>query len=202
MLRRTSKSRLNSATVLVALGALVSGCATTSVRAVVDVVPAGLSYAMETRSSESVGKPELATDALLETAVVEPTGAESTVGESLAAASAPEDFGFMGLQATLGSGRTQLDPELGPMDLGYPLLIDLGAGEAPYDDGVRTIHCVERTRSGFSDAVLQASWRESMSPSSMLHATVAVTRFQDLGMLEGADEMRFSWFVIGWKVSL
>lgn len=106
------------------------------------------------------------------------------------------------LQATLGSGTTQLNPELGPMDLGYPLLIDLGAGEAPYDDGVRTIHGVELTRGGFSDAVVQASWRESVTPSSMLHATVALTRLQDLGLIEGAAEMRFTWLVVGWKTSL
>lgn len=206
MLRRYSKSRPTLTTILVVLGGLVSGCATSSVRAVMDVVPKGLSYSMETAAIESPGMPDVAVSGEFEQDAlggrIEGTPVvESETENRSPLAIAPMEMGPLSLRATLGSGRTQLDPELGPMDLGYPLLIDLGAGEAPYDDGVRTIHSVEMTRAGFSDALLQASWREAITTSSMLHATVAMTRFQDLGMLEGADEMRFAWFVLGWKIS-
>jgi hypothetical protein len=192
MLRPSQSLPRRSFATITALGALLSSCAVDPVREVVSVVPGELSFSMEITSNEPpVPKARSLEEALAGGEVALPVGAGHQM-ESL------EDH----LQATLGSGTTQLNPELGPMDLGYPLLIDLGAGEAPYDDGVRTIHGVELTRGGFSDAVVQASWRESVTPSSMLHATVALTRLQDLGLIEGAAEMRFTWLVVGWKTSL
>ncbi len=207
MLRYNSKLRHHSAAAIAALTVFVSSCATESTRAVVDVVPRDLSYSLEVAATESAGVQELVLESPLTggsaVLAMEESAEEPLSGDRQSGwVQEPEDMGFMDLGKTLGSGVTQLDPERGPMDLGYPLLIDLGAGEFPFDDGVRTIHGVELTRGGFSDAVVQASWRESMTPASMLHATVAMTRIQDLGMIEGIDEMRFAWAVLGWKIFL
>lgn len=96
-----------------------------------------------------------------------------------------------------GSGPAQLDADLGPVDLGYPLLIDLGAGDAPYDDGVATIHAEERKRGGFSDSIIQMMWRERLSPQTSIHTGAALQRFQDLGILDGLSDAEFAWAVVG-----
>lgn len=97
----------------------------------------------------------------------------------------------------LGNGPAQLDAGLGPVDLGFPLLIDLGAGDAPYDDGIPTIHGVESKRGGFSDSIVQMMWRETLSPMTSVHTGAAIRRYQDLSILDGLEDARFAWAVIG-----
>ena len=97
----------------------------------------------------------------------------------------------------VGRGPAQLDPGLGPVDLGYPILIDLGAGDAPYDDGVRTIHGVETKRGGFSDTIIQMQWRQTVSPMASVHTGAALQRFQDLGILDGLSDAKFAWAIVG-----
>lgn len=204
MLHRHGIKRLRWPLLVAALSAITTGCATDPIRSVVEVVPANVSYSFDV--SVQLG------GAQLPVAFVNPSLAEEDVqaelhGDDLGRgpvvrwASTASEGVSSDVEGALGEGQKQLDPELGPMDLGYPLLIDLGAGEAPYDDGVPTIHGVELTRGGFSDTVLQASWRESYTRTTMLHATVAWSRFQDLGILDGLEDMRFAWVVIGWKAS-
>lgn len=100
-------------------------------------------------------------------------------------------------RALLGSSPVQLDPGLGPIDLGYPLLVDLGAGDAPYDDGVPTIHVDEPKRGGFSDSVIQVTWREQLSSHLSVHGGAAIFRYQDLGILDSLPESRFGFAVVG-----
>lgn len=203
MSRLTQRTRTIACAAL-AIGALVSGCSTSPVRAVADVVPEGLSYSLKTRSIERIVEPALSIDGLVDgIALMDSVGAELEEELDGLVGSEPSDE-LAGAQAfdlasAFGSGTTQLNPALGPVDLGWPLLIDLGAGETPHDDGIRPFDVLEPTRSGFSDSVIQASWRESLSTSSKIHATVAVTRFQDLGLIDGAGDMRFTWFVVGIK---
>lgn len=97
----------------------------------------------------------------------------------------------------LGEGPSQLDPGLGPVDLGYPLLVDLGAGDAPYDDGVETIYAEEKKRGGFSDTVIQVHWRHRLGPELSFHGGASVFRYQDLGILDGLSDARFGWAVVG-----
>ncbi|QDV05496.1 hypothetical protein Poly30_09940 [Planctomycetes bacterium Poly30] len=200
------KPRIASLVLAMAGIACLASCSATSVRSVVDVVPANLSYSFEQRTPpESLPTAEAPSERRSPDHGVAGRELNSDVpaGTGWSLHRQPEDpfDSGPGSLTALGSGRAQLDPELGPLDLGYPLLVDLGAGEAPYDDGVRTIHGVELTRGGFSDALLQACWRERLTNASKLHATVAVSRLQDLGMLDGLGDMRFAWVVFGWTTS-
>ncbi len=207
MLPRHEYTRPQWPLVLVGLVGLAASCATHPVRAVVDVVPDQVSYSFEVTADEShqrlvslVDPGSIEIDADDTYGYVLENGVDLGQGPEVAGPGPVAESAATSMDG-LGDGQKQLDPEMGPMDLGYPLLIDLGAGEAPYDDGVPTIHGVELTRGGFSDAVLQASWRESLTPTSMWHATVAVSRYQDLGILDGVEDMRFAWVVLGWKAS-
>lgn len=101
------------------------------------------------------------------------------------------------LSEVAGDRPLQLDPVMGPVDLGYPLLVDLGAGEAPYDDGVETIHAVEAKRGGFSDTVIQLKWRESIRPGWSITGGASMFRQQDLGILDGLGTARFGWATLG-----
>ncbi|MEM8713796.1 MAG: hypothetical protein AAGG01_22875 [Planctomycetota bacterium] len=201
---------------ILAAPTVLSSCAGARVRSVVDVVPEQISYELEAevvqRSSarnipdEDRPAERPLSGIELQEALRAMLASDVELDE---AGGEPRDHlaGKLGMQEPasafdgMGSGARQLDPDLGPMDLGYPLLVDFGAGEAPYDDGVATIHGVELTRSGFSDSVLQAAWREQWSTHSMLHLTVAFTRYQDLGIMDGIEDTRFAWCVVGWKAS-
>ena len=101
------------------------------------------------------------------------------------------------LSEVAGDRPLQLDPVMGPVDLGYPLLVDLGAGDAPYDDGVETIHAVEAKRGGFSDTVIQLKWRESIRPGWSITGGASMFRQQDLGILDGLGTARFGWATLG-----
>ncbi len=101
------------------------------------------------------------------------------------------------LSEVSGERPLQLDPVMGPVDLGFPLLVDLGAGDAPYDDGVETIHAVEAKRGGFSDTVIQLKWRESIRPGWAITGGASMFRQQDLGILDGLGAARFGWATLG-----
>lgn len=101
------------------------------------------------------------------------------------------------LSEIAGDRPLQLDPDMGPVDLGYALLVDLGAGDAPYDDGVETIHAVEAKRGGFSDTVIQLKWRESIRPGLSITGGASLFREQDLGILDGLGTARFGWATLG-----
>ena len=94
-------------------------------------------------------------------------------------------------------GPTQLDPEQGPIDLGLRVHINFGASQAPYDDAMQPIHGVVPGRSGFSDSVLQLSWRERVGDGYGVHGTAAITRFQDEAIVDGLSDAEFTWFVFG-----
>ena len=94
-------------------------------------------------------------------------------------------------------GPTQLDPEQGPIDLGLRVHINFGASQAPYDDAMQPIHGVVPGRSGFSDSVLQLSWRERVGDGYGNHGTAAITRYQDEAIVDGLSDAEFTWFVFG-----
>lgn len=102
----------------------------------------------------------------------------------------------------LGEGLTQLDAARGPVDLGYPLLIDLGAGDAPYDDGVAPLGADGLGRSGFSDSVMRFTWREWFAPSAAFTGGAAFLRNQDATVLEGLSDTRFGFAVVGVELQL
>lgn len=95
-------------------------------------------------------------------------------------------------------GEVQIpDPDKAPVDMGLPFQLDLGAGEAPYDDGVRALHVNTPGRPGFSDSVIQLTWRERVSEDLGLHGTAAMLRFQDIAIIDGLADAEFGWFVLG-----
>ena len=107
-------------------------------RAVVDVVPESLSFSLTTRSAGRLVEPVLSKDGPLEgLAAIDSVGAEleDEFDEVVGSAQFPEpvEGDFLDLASAFGTGTTQLNPALGPVDLGWPLLVDLGAGETPYD---------------------------------------------------------------------
>lgn len=102
----------------------------------------------------------------------------------------------------LGAGPVQLDADAGPVDLGYPLLVDLGAGDAPYDDGVLPLAADGVKRGGFSDSVIRVTWRERFAPSASLTGGAAFLRHQDIGILDGLPEARFGFLVLGVEITL
>ncbi|MEM6673592.1 MAG: hypothetical protein AAF726_12170 [Planctomycetota bacterium] len=91
----------------------------------------------------------------------------------------------------------QLDPEQGPVDLGLKLMVNFGSREAPYDDAMPPIEGMVVGRPGFSDSVLQVTWRERVGENYGFHGTAALTRFQDLAIVEGIADAEFAWFVLG-----
>lgn len=89
------------------------------------------------------------------------------------------------------------DPIMGPIDLGYALLMDLGAGDAPYADGVETIHAAEATRDDFSDTIIRLQWRESIRPGWSITGGASLFREQGMGIIDGLGNARFGWATLG-----
>ena len=96
----------------------------------------------------------------------------------------------------------QLDPRRGPVDLGIPVLLDMGAGDAPHDDGVQPLHADEIGRSGFSGTVIQLSWRRPLDEAVTVVGGAAFLRFQDIGLLDGIADARFGFAVLGIQLQL
>ncbi len=181
-----------------AAGMGLVSCATDGTRAVMDARP---------RVSKAEWASVHPTLDLAIVAMESADGAEDEAGDPWEGATwSLEDLGSHGLIQDasakvefelLGEGPAQLDPGLGPVDLGYPLLVDLGAGDAPYDDGVETIHAEENKRGGFSDTVIQMHWRHQLGPEMSFHGGASMFRYQDLGILDGLSDARFGWAVLG-----
>ncbi len=189
--RRTTARRIRSAAQLAAaLCALGLGsCQGVQVRAVVHDRP--LTSVTEVEAEPIESPPARQIKASLELNVPAIEGAFETwspVDVAMAAAT---------LSEVSGERPLQLDPVMGPVDLGYALLVDLGAGDAPYDDGVETIHAVEAKRGGFSDTVIQLKWRESIGPGWSITGGASLFRAQDVGLLDGLGTARFGWATLG-----
>lgn len=170
------------------------GCVSNQTRAVVDARPR-VERVVWTLDERVLEKPQ--GEAASE---VSARDAWREVASSIAgrgAAGVAKEASSPGELELLGEGPSQLDPGLGPVDLGYPLLVDLGAGDAPYDDGVETIYAEEKKRGGFSDTVIQVHWRHRLGPALSFHGGASMFRYQDLGIIEGLSDARFGWAVLG-----
>lgn len=201
----SSTSRLLGAALVLSLTTISSSCRATGVRAVVSDRPLVASHDITVRTA--------VIDAL--DAAVPPSFDPSEEPLVHGSTSMPSMRPMLSLSSTTpapgsptsdpgafdGGGPLQLDATLGPVDLGYRVLVDLGAGEAPYDDAVSPIHSVEPRRGGFSDSVIQVSLRESLGPHLRLHGTAAVSRTQELSLLDSLPEADFTWFVVGLQLA-
>jgi hypothetical protein len=93
------------------------------------------------------------------------------------------------------------DPPAARVDLGLPILVDFGVGEAPYDDGTTPLHSGSLGSGGFSSSVLSVVWRRPLPHGFFLQGQACLVRDQDLSILDGLDEARFGFAVLGLCVS-
>jgi len=93
------------------------------------------------------------------------------------------------------------DPGPALVDLGLPVLVDFGVGEAPYDDCTAPLHPGALSSGGFSGSVLSLVWRRPLPLGLVLQGQAALVRDQDLSLLDGLGEARFGFAVLGLSVS-
>ena len=84
---------------------------------------------------------------------------------------------------------------------GWPLEVDLGAGEFPYDDGMHPVDGSPSGQAGFSSSIIRFTWRESLSGPFGVHGTAALARAQEDPLLDALTEMRLSWLAVGLHAS-
>lgn len=80
---------------------------------------------------------------------------------------------------------------------GWPLEVDLGTGEFPYDDTMHPVDGAALGRAGFSNSIIRLTWRESLAGPFGVHGTAALSRAQDDPLLETLSDMRLSWLAVG-----
>ncbi len=184
---------------VVCLGLIFVSCGSPRTRPVVDVVPLISSVEVVTSVDSEAMSIVDATETRTRTQRAHPDPEDLTPLMEAAARARDKHFGASKpFDKMMGNdGPTQLDPEQGPIDLGLRVHINFGASQAPYDDAMQSIHGVVPGRSGFSDSVLQLSWRERVGDGYGLHGTAALTRFQDEPILDGLSDAEFTWFVFG-----
>lgn len=92
-------------------------------------------------------------------------------------------------------------PAPGATPAPLPLLIDLGAGEFPYDDEIHPLDETEPLRGGLSSSVIQLSWRGQLDGPLGLHGTAAVVRTQDEAILDALGDARYGWLAVGFHTT-
>jgi len=192
----SARARSLRAAAIALLAGLAAACSAPRVRPVVGVGPVPASYTYVERGADDAFAPGPEGGA---ERVPVPLALEHEV-DLLAPAvdAAAPDVSLLVRDLT----PKQLDPRQGPVDLGIPVLLDMGAGHAPYDDGVHPLHADEWGRSGFSGTVIRLSWREPLDESVTVVGGAAFLRFQDIGLLDGIADARFGFAVLGIQLQL
>ena len=85
---------------------------------------------------------------------------------------------------------------------GWPVEMDLGAGEFPYDDGMHPVDGSSIGEAGFSSSIIRLTWRESLSGPFGIHGTAALRRAQEDPLLNAFTDMRLSWLAVGLHASI
>jgi hypothetical protein len=93
------------------------------------------------------------------------------------------------------------EPPAPVVDLGLPILVDFGVGEAPYDDATTQLHRGALGSGGFSSSVLSVVWRRPLPRGFILQGQASLVRDQDLSLLDGLGDARFGFAVLGLCVS-
>jgi hypothetical protein len=89
----------------------------------------------------------------------------------------------------------------GGVDVGLPLRVHLGAGEAPYDDGIRPLHGGCAAPPGFSDSVLSLQWVQDLGGGLAVEGRASFVREQDVPLAESLPDARLSFVVLGVRLS-
>lgn len=81
------------------------------------------------------------------------------------------------------------------------IIIDLGVGEAPYDDGFLDYALDFSPLVGFSDALMQLEYRAQLQPGTSVFGIAAMNRVQDETILQAMGENDWAWFAFGVQFS-
>ncbi|MFT4647259.1 MAG: hypothetical protein ACI9X4_000469 [Glaciecola sp.] len=94
------------------------------------------------------------------------------------------------------------------MDMSMPsrlpaseIIIDLGVGEAPYDDGFFDYALDYSPLVGFSDALMQLEYRARIRPGTSVFGIAAMNRIQDETILQAMDQNDWAWIAMGVQFS-
>ncbi len=81
------------------------------------------------------------------------------------------------------------------------LVLDLGVGEVPFDDGVQDYGLDFRPVRGFSDALMQLELRALTGPGVSWHGIAAMNRIQEETLMDALDQADWAWFGVGIQFS-
>jgi hypothetical protein len=81
------------------------------------------------------------------------------------------------------------------------IIIDLGVGEAPYDDGFLDYEMDFSPLVGFSDALMQLEYRARIQPGTSIFGIAAMNRVQDDTILQAMGQNDWAWFGMGVQIS-
>lgn len=79
--------------------------------------------------------------------------------------------------------------------------LDLGVGEAPYDDGPRSVAPERPGRAGFSDALIRLSYEHQVAEGTFLVTSASAFRVQDRQIFQALQDLDVSWAVVGIRIS-
>jgi len=79
--------------------------------------------------------------------------------------------------------------------------LDLGVGEAPYDDGPKPFDPMRYGRAGFSDALIRVSYEHAIGGGAFLVGSASAFRVQDEHIFSALQDLDMSWAVIGIRIS-
>ena len=189
--RRTMEAR--SGTIMAAMLLGLIGCSSPEVRAVLDVSPRIHGYELVSRARTNAGAfsiadlNEAANGSFHSPPAVNLAGAGRSPLSS--AALQPSRAEPIGAERPAWGGQS------------WPLEVDLGAGEFPYDDQMHPVDGSPAGRAGFSSSIIRLTWREALSGPFGVHGTAALSRVQEDPLLEALSDMRLSWLAVGLHAS-
>lgn len=81
------------------------------------------------------------------------------------------------------------------------IIIDLGVGEAPYDDGFFDYAMDFSPLVGFSDALMQLEYRAHIQPGTSVFGIAAINRIQDETIMQAMGQNDWAWVAMGVQFS-
>ncbi len=96
----------------------------------------------------------------------------------------------------------------GPLDLTTPtfmpsaeVIVDMGIGEAPYDDGFLDYALDYSPLVGFSVSIMQLEYRARVQPGVSVFGIAAMNRIQDETIMHAMNENDWAWVSVGVQLS-
>ncbi|MCP5021639.1 MAG: hypothetical protein GY930_07660 [bacterium] len=81
------------------------------------------------------------------------------------------------------------------------IIIDLGVGQAPYDDGFFDYAMDFSPLVGFSDALMQLEYRAHIQPGTSVFGIAAINRVQDETIIRAMGQNDWAWVAMGVQFS-